>query len=197
MGALHRKQNRILGIRYGALTINGGTTTLSGINTYTGSSNVTGGGLTLDFSAATTPATATNIISVCPRLSWAAARACRLHHHWWRHGSSNSQTFVGTTFNSNGSSAIVVTQNNATSVSLALGTLTRNAAAQSTSHCPAQGTVSTASTTLGEQQRPGERGPNGSHLPRSAERIGPQAQAERFPPWAATRPAMSAPATLM
>ena len=67
-------------------------------------------------------------------------------------GSTNSQAFAGTTFQSNGSSAIIVNQNNAASVSLALGDLTRNSGSTVDFTLPSAGT-SRLFHDLREQQR--------------------------------------------
>ncbi len=148
-GTFAESASGIIGTSSGAFTLNGGTATLSGSNSYTGATTVNGGGLTLDFSAATTPTTATNIISTSSALKLGGGAGLpSLTITGGGTGSSNSQTFNGTTFQSNGASGIVVNQNNASGVSLALGALTRNSGSTVDFTLPGTGNVSTASTTF-------------------------------------------------
>jgi len=148
-GTFTESASGTIGTSGSGITVNGGTAALSGSNSYTGFTTVTGGGLTLDFSVATVPTTATNIINTGSTLRLGGGTGLpTLTIVGGGTGSSNSQTFVATTFQSNGSSAIVVNQNNATSVSLALGTLTRSSGSTVDFTLPSTGNVSTASTTL-------------------------------------------------
>jgi fibronectin-binding autotransporter adhesin len=147
-GTFAESASGMIGTSGSGLTLNGGTATLSGSNSYTGFTTVASGGLTLDFSVATTPATATNIISSGSTLRLGGGAGLpTITIVGGGTGASNSQTFFATTFQSNGSSAIVVNQNNATNVSLALGTLTRNSGSTVDLTLPSAGNVSAASTT--------------------------------------------------
>jgi fibronectin-binding autotransporter adhesin len=127
------------------LTNNAGTTTLSGINTYTGATSVNGGTLNLDFSAATTPSTATNIIKSTTTINLGGGA---LVIKGGGSGDTNSQTFGTTALTANTSSTITVNSNSGTVLNLAFGGITRNVQSTLDLTPSAAGTVTTTSTTF-------------------------------------------------
>ena len=106
----------------GGITKTGaGTLTLAAANTYTGTTTVNAGGLTLDFSQATSPLT--NIINSASGLSLGGGSTLTLVG---KSAATNSQTFNGLAVNS-GAGVITLNQNSATSLTAALGNITQSA----------------------------------------------------------------------
>ena len=125
------------------------TMTLAGLNTYTGGTTVNAGTLLLDFSAATTPATATNIINNTANTSALTLGGGTLSIKGGGTGDTNSQRFSGLTLTAATSSRIIFTQNGDTSLSATLGAITaRGAGSTLDITLPTAGTVSTTSTTF-------------------------------------------------
>jgi len=130
----------VIGSAAATFTNSAGTATLSGINTYTGTTTVNGGTLNLDFSGATTPSTATNIIKSGNALTLGGGA---LVIKGGGSGASNSQTLGTLTINQNTSSTISLTQNSATSLSLVLGGITHNGQSSMDITLPTAGSVTT------------------------------------------------------
>jgi fibronectin-binding autotransporter adhesin len=106
------------------------TLTLAAANTYTGNTSINGGGITLDFSGASSPAT--NIVATTSTLTmggtgaFGASSALNLSG---KASTVNSQTFNGLTLNA-GAAAIALTANvTANPLLLSVGTITRNTGA--------------------------------------------------------------------
>lgn len=107
------------------LNINaGGSASLSGSNTYTGTTFVRAGGLTLDFSRASAPASAANIVNNSVNSSALLLQGGTLNVMGGGSGAVNSQVFNGAYLNSgSGQSSIGVSGNGSSAVLLALGAL--------------------------------------------------------------------------
>ncbi|HWB61624.1 MAG TPA: autotransporter-associated beta strand repeat-containing protein [Chthoniobacteraceae bacterium] len=108
---------------------NGATAALSGVNTYTGTTTVNSGDLTLDFSNAESPSNATNIINHAGNSSALAVQSGTLTVIGGGNAAVNSQVLNGATFIAGSSqSAVVVNSNGASGVLLTLGALATNGA---------------------------------------------------------------------
>ena len=125
------------------LVVAGGSATLSGLNTYTGNTIVATGVLTLDFSSAATPTTAANLIKSGNLISLTGGT---LALKGGGAGATNSQTFGSTFLNDFASSAILVNQNNATTVNLTLGALNRGLQSTVDFTLPTSGTITTTAS---------------------------------------------------
>jgi len=115
------------GSGYGFTKSGAGTLTLSGANTYTGTTRIARGTLALNFADTTFTSTAPtiNIISSSSRLTFDGESTLALTG---KSGSFTSQTFNGTTLNGFGFVTLAAGANNAGSgVVLNLGAITRNA----------------------------------------------------------------------
>ena len=121
-----------------------GTSTLFGINTYSGGTAVNAGTLLLDFSQATTPASAVNIIGTGSALTLGGGT---LTIKGGGSGDTNSQKVNGTTLTAATASAIVFQQNFDTTLSGSLGTITRNAGSTLDITLPTAGVVTAVSGT--------------------------------------------------
>lgn len=122
------------------------TLTLQNANSYTGSTTVRAGTLQLDFSGTTAPAT--NMISTAALTlggtgTYTSGATLNLQG---KSGATNSQTFASTTLNA-GNHSVVLTQNGATSLSLAMGGINRNLGALLDFTLPTTGTVTTSAGT--------------------------------------------------
>jgi len=102
----------------GALTNISGTTTLIGGNSFNGGAVISGGTLTLNFANQTA-----DIINNGNVLTLRGGTL----NLTGKSGATDSQTFTSTTLSANRGSTITLTQNGATTMNLALGTITRNA----------------------------------------------------------------------
>ncbi len=120
-----------------------GGVTLSGANTYTGATTVSFGTLKLDFSAA---AFTDNIINNVANTSALTLGGGTLNITG-KSSATNTQRFASTTFATNKSSALRITQNGAAGVSVTLGGLTRNAGSTVDFTLATTGSITTTSTT--------------------------------------------------
>lgn len=135
----------VIGTAASTLSVSGGgMATLSGINTYTGSTTVGAGTLNLDFSGATAPSSATNIIKSTNTLN---LNGGKLAIKGGGSGAANSQAFATTALTAGTSSSVVFNQNGATSLGATLGNLTRGAASTVDITLPTTGTVTVTNTT--------------------------------------------------
>lgn len=118
-----------------------GTLTLTGANTYTGDTSLSGGGLTLDFSASGAPIT--NIITAESTLSVAGGRLNIIGAD----GAINSQSFDGLNVTA-GSTRVAATSGVDGSMSVDFGAITRTGGLVDFA-LPADGSFITSSTNLG------------------------------------------------
>ncbi|WP_395752320.1 beta strand repeat-containing protein [Prosthecobacter sp.] len=123
-------------------TNSSGGATLSGANTYTGSTTVSFGTLGLDFSAA---AISDNIINNTANSS-ALVMGGGTVSITGKSGATNTQRFNGTSFSGGRVSGLRVTQNGASSVSVTLGAITRSTGSSVDFTLPTTGSITTTTT---------------------------------------------------
>ncbi len=131
----------ISGATFGTTIAGPGTTTFTAANTYTGTTVISSGTLQLDYSAAGAPASNILSTSAVMQLNGGTLSIKGVS------GGTSSQTFNGTTFNTNKANAFRITQNGATAVNIALGGITRNAGSTVDFTLPTAGSITTTSTS--------------------------------------------------
>ena len=144
-GAFNETSTGVISGASVTLTQSGGTITLGGANTYGGATTVNGGTLLLDFSQ--TGAPTTNIINNTADSSALTLGGGKLQIKG-KSSATNSQQFNGITLTAATASTIVLTQNSASSLSLSLGALNRNAGSLLDITLPTTGSVTAASTSV-------------------------------------------------
>ncbi|MEI6239217.1 MAG: autotransporter-associated beta strand repeat-containing protein [Planctomycetia bacterium] len=132
------------------------TLTFSAANTYTGTTAINGGGLTLDFSGASSPATnivgATSVLTMGGTGAFGASSTLALNG---KANTVNSQTFSGLTLNAGGAAITLTANATANPLALSIGGITRNVGASLNITQPAgtisgsNGVITTSTNTSG------------------------------------------------